>query len=95
MNESGTFFQTNVWGLTKMQWERANGLFLNPDESLAPSILAKHWHEINDFTHKCVSKSAMDFTDFLPVLQTLPAEQASGEPDFQGKVVIVTGGASG
>lgn len=37
----------------------------------------------------------MDFGNLLPKMQQLPANTEQPSPEFTGKVVLVTGGASG
>lgn len=81
--------------ISKLLWERAKGAFLNPDINFNAAVLAKAWWKINDFSDKTYSTSAMDFGNLLPKMQALAPNKHYQTPNFGGKVVIVTGGASG
>jgi hypothetical protein len=83
-------------GISKLRWERAKGIFMNPDTNFTLAALATKWHHVGDFTEKSYPTSAMDFGKLLPQMQAMPPNDPFLQlPSFRGKVVIVTGGASG
>ncbi|KAK4942858.1 hypothetical protein LTR10_017434 [Elasticomyces elasticus] len=81
--------------IDKLRWERSKGIFLNPDLNFGAGMLATRWSEIHDFSEREYPTSPMDFGKLLPKMQQLPANTKHPSPEFTGKVVLVTGGASG
>ncbi|EXJ61413.1 uncharacterized protein A1O5_11728 [Cladophialophora psammophila CBS 110553] len=94
-DEAGSLFAVGDDHITKFQWERSKGVFLNPDINFTSAALAMKWGEIYDFSEKTYSNSAMDFGSLLPKMQELPGNAKLPVSDFSGRVVLVTGGGSG
>ncbi|KIW95887.1 uncharacterized protein Z519_02952 [Cladophialophora bantiana CBS 173.52] len=94
-DEAGSLFAVGDDHITKFQWERSKGVFLNPDINFTSAALAIKWGEIYDFSEKTYSTSAMDFGSLLPQMQELPGNAELPASDFSGRVVLVTGGGSG
>ncbi|KAJ9612210.1 hypothetical protein H2200_003807 [Cladophialophora chaetospira] len=92
---TGSLYSVGHTKISRYQWERSQGVFLNPDLNFTAGALAKRWSEINDFSEKSHPTSAMDFGKLLAKMQQLPANAQYASPDSTGKVVLVTGGASG
>ena len=96
--EQCPIFRFDDRGIKNLKWERTYGTMLNPDQSFTADALLQHWPEIHDFTNRPVSypDAAADFGNIIHKTQSLPANKNPGTLiDFGGKVVIVTGGASG
>lgn len=92
---SGSTFTASASNVAKLRWERSKGIFLNPDVNFNATALATKWYDVDDFSEKDYPTSAMDFGKLLPKMQTLPGNEDVPFASFRGKVVIVTGGASG
>ncbi|OQV06759.1 hypothetical protein CLAIMM_11286 [Cladophialophora immunda] len=91
----GSLYSVGDDCVRKFRWERSKGVSLNPDLNFTAGALATQWEEIFDFSHKEYSTSATDFGKLLPEMQKLPSNSVHPSPDFSGKVVLITGGASG
>lgn len=92
---SGSTFAIGASSASKLRWERSKGIYLNPDVNFNATALATKWHDVDNFSEKDYPTSAMDFGKLLPNMQALPANKDVPSTSFQGKVVIITGGASG
>lgn len=92
---TGSLFTVDENKTVKLRWERSKGVFLNPDVNFTPEALAKRWTEINDFSEPSYPHAAMDFGKLLPQTQLLPGNPQLPSTSFSGRVVLVTGGASG
>lgn len=94
-NNPGTLFTVDDHKITKFRWERSKGVFLNPDVNFGPGALARKWDGIDDFSERSYPVSVMDFGKLLPQMQALPENLQVDFPSFSGRVVLVTGAASG
>lgn len=94
-DKSGSLFEIKDNGVSRLRWERGEGILLNPDANFSARALISQWHGLDDFSRKEFSTAAMDFERLLPLTQALPANQKSEDPRFDGRVVVVTGGGSG
>jgi hypothetical protein len=92
---AGSLYSVGSGHIGKLRWERSKGVFLNPDLNFSAGVLATRWSEMQDFSERQYPTSAMDFGKLLPKMQQLPANTKHPSPEFTGKVVLVTGGASG
>lgn len=84
--------KTNV---SRLRWERGEGVSLNPELNFTAGALEQQWQGLDDFSRKQYSTASMDFGRMLHLTKRLPANKVTRNPDFIGRVVLVTGGASG
>lgn len=92
---TGSLFHVHDKGLSKLRWERSDGITFNPDENFTADTLSQGWNTIYDFSNKSLPSGPMNFTELLPKSRALPRNVHNNTTRFDGKVVIVTGGASG
>jgi multifunctional beta-oxidation protein len=93
--DSGTTYVVDANGVTVSRFQRALGSSFNPDADFnASSILAK-WQNVVDFSKASFPDGPADFSSVLSQNQNLRDSVNTELLDFAGKVVIVTGAASG
>lgn len=93
--ETGSMFEVDGDQITKLRWQRAGGILLNPDLSLTPGALLKRWEDVNDFSEPSYPQGPADFAVLLPKAQKMKGNE-QGEPiTFTGKVVLITGAGGG
>jgi hypothetical protein len=95
LTHSGALFQIGQRGTSKWQWQRSQGVLLNPDGNFTAAALSRQWHAVGDFASAGFPSGPVDFASILPRTQILPGNRSVSEIRFDGKVVIVTGAASG
>ena len=95
LTHSGALFQVSQRGTSKWKWQRNQGVLLNPDENFTAAALCSRWDGVDDFVSASFPSGPADFAKILPHAQALPAGPLGPEVRFDGKVVIVTGAASG
>ena len=83
------------YGASKLTWERSSPVGLNPDKNFTVDALEKQWSKMGDFTNAETPDGPMDLERLLKVSQALPGSDSVERTRFDGKVVIVTGAASG
>lgn len=94
-HKSGALFQASERGICELRWQRSQGVLLNPDKRFTAAALSKRWHEVQDFAGSTLPEGPVDFASILPRAKKLSESSPISEIRFDGKVVIVTGAASG
>ncbi|KAL4733518.1 hypothetical protein BDV11DRAFT_199885 [Aspergillus similis] len=93
--ESGSIFEIGGGHVAKLRWERSKGALLKTDASLTPGAIARKWNEVNDFSKPDYPTGPADFMGLLEEGLKLPPAPSGAEPEFKGKVALVTGGGNG
>ncbi|KAJ6104390.1 hypothetical protein N7523_010710 [Penicillium sp. IBT 18751x] len=93
--ESGGIYEVGGGHMAKLRWERAKGALLKTDESLTPGAIARKWNDVNDFSKPEYPTGPADFMSYLEDGLKMPSAPKGEEPDFKGKVALVTGGGAG
>lgn len=93
--ETGSIFEVGGGHVAKLRWERAKGALLKTDDSLTPGAIARKWNDVNDFSKPDYPTGPADFMSLLEDGIKLPSAQPGQEPNFKGKVALVTGGGNG
>ncbi|KAF9888875.1 hypothetical protein FE257_008245 [Aspergillus nanangensis] len=93
--ESGGIFEVGGGHVAKLRWERAKGALLKTDASLTPGAIARRWNDVNDFSQPSYPTGPADFMALLEDGLKTPSAAPGEEPDFKGKVALVTGGGNG
>lgn len=94
-SETGSIFEAGGGHMAKLRWERSKGLLLKPDDSFSPGAILKGWDQIKDYSSPSHPTGVANFQELLEDAVKLPSSSADSEPDFKGKVVVVTGGGAG
>ena len=95
LTHSGALFQVSQRGTSKWKWQRSQGVLANPDENFTAAALGKKWDAVGDFGFASSPTGPADFAEILPRAQVLSGGPVLPEIRFDGRVVIVTGAASG
>ena len=94
--ETGSIFQIEAGFVSKIRWERSEGAFLRPDDSLTPGVILKNWNTILDFSRNPqYPNRASHSMNNLKKASRLPPNPKTEQPDFRSKVVLVTGAGAG
>lgn len=93
--ESGSIFEVGGGHVAKIRWERSKGALLKTDDSLTPGAIAKKWSDVTDFSKPDYPTGPADFMGLLEDGLKLPPASSGAEPEFKGKVALVTGGGNG
>ncbi|KAL4965292.1 putative peroxisomal multifunctional beta-oxidation protein (MFP) [Aspergillus stella-maris] len=93
--ESGSIFEVGGGHVAKIRWERSKGALLKTDASLTPGAIARKWSDVTDFSKPDYPNGPADFMGLLEDGLKLPSAPKGEEPDFKGKVALVTGGGNG
>ncbi|KAL4932340.1 putative peroxisomal multifunctional beta-oxidation protein (MFP) [Aspergillus undulatus] len=94
-SESGSIFEVGGGHVAKIRWERSSGALLKTDASLTPGAIARKWNDVTNFSKPDYPTGPADFMGLLEDGLKLPPAPAGEEPDFKGKVALVTGGGNG
>ena len=94
-SETGGIFEVGGGHVAKLRWERAKGALLKTDDSLTPGAIVRKWNDVNDFSQPDYPTGPADFMTLLEDGIKMPSAPAGPEPDFKGKVALVTGGGNG
>ena len=78
-----------------VSWERSNGAMVNPESDFSEMTLASKWNKVHDFANPSYPDGAADIGKILGKTLSLPISLDTGFVNFEGKVAIVTGAASG
>lgn len=92
---SGGIYEVGGGHMAKIRWERAKGALLKTDASLTPGAIARKWNDVNDYSKPDYPTGPADFMTFLEDGLKTPSAPAGEEPNYQGKVALVTGGGAG
>ena len=93
--ETGGIYEVGGGHAAKLRWERAKGALLKTDDSLTPGAIARKWDDVNDFSQPEYPTGPADFMTLLEQGLKTPSAPSGQEPDFKGKVALVTGGGNG
>ena len=93
--ETGGIYEVGGGHAAKLRWERAKGALLKTDDSLTPGAIARKWNDVNDFSQPEYPTGPADFMTLLEQGLKTPSAPSGEEPDFKGKVALVTGGGNG
>jgi multifunctional beta-oxidation protein len=94
---TGLLFRLEDSSLCKMRWERSNQVLLNPNQgSLTASALLSWKGNFEHFLPPNFAQKPADYAEIIQNAKKTPLVVANtSEPNFKGKVVVVTGAASG
>lgn len=93
--ENGSIFEVGGGHIAKLRWERAKGALLKADSSLTPGALLARWSDVNDFSKPEYPSGPANFLEILESAGELASNPPAEEPNFTGKVALVTGAGSG
>lgn len=93
--ETGSIFEVGGGHVAKIRWERAKGALLKADSSLTPGALLQKWDNVSDFSVPEYPTGPADFMGLLEASQQLSSAPPTQEPDFKGRVALVTGAGNG
>ena len=93
--ETGAIFEAGGGHVAKLRWERAKGALLRADDSYTPGALLSKWDGVNDFSEPSYPTGVANFMELLEDAQKLPPNPPAKNPEFKGKVALVTGGGAG
>ena len=93
--ETGGIFEAGAGHVAKLRWERANGALLKADESLTPGAVMKQWNKVHDFSKPQYPTGPNNFMALLEEGLKLGSNEQGENPDFNGKVAVITGAGAG
>ncbi|PGH15044.1 peroxisomal hydratase-dehydrogenase-epimerase [Polytolypa hystricis UAMH7299] len=93
--ETGGIFEVGGGHMAKIRWERSKGALLKSDASLTPGALLQKWDQVSDFSEPSYPTGPNDFMELLEQGMKLPSAPKAQEPDFTGKVALITGAGNG
>ncbi|KAL0261716.1 bifunctional hydroxyacyl-CoA dehydrogenase/enoyl-CoA hydratase fox2 [Diplodia seriata] len=93
--ETGSIFEVGGGHVAKLRWERAKGGLLKADSTMTPGAVLSKWNDINDFSKPEYPTGPANFMELLEEAQKLPANPPAQNPEFKGKVALITGGGAG
>ena len=93
--ETGSIFEVGGGHMAKLRWERAKGALLKTDATLTPSALLHKWSGVSDFSDPSYPQGPANFMELLEDAQKLGSNKTGQEPDFTGKVALITGAGAG
>ncbi|OIW28375.1 NAD(P)-binding protein [Coniochaeta ligniaria NRRL 30616] len=94
-SETGSIFEVGGGHIAKLRWERSSGQLLKCDDTYTPGAVLKKWDDVSNFSKPEHPTGVADFVGLLEQSQKLPANEKGEEPDFSGRVALVTGGGAG
>lgn len=94
-SETGAIFEVGGGHIAKLRWERASGQLLKCDDTYTPGAVLKKWDDVSDFSNPEHPTGVADFVGLLEKSQKHPPNERGEEPDFKGRVALVTGGGAG
>jgi multifunctional beta-oxidation protein len=93
--ETGSIFEAGGGHIAKLRWERSSGIKLKPDETFTPGAVAAKWKDVVDFSKAEHPQGPANALELLEETLKLSPSPKATEPDFKGKVALVTGGGAG
>ena len=94
--ENGSTFSVGGGYIAKLRRQRADGLLLKPDHTYTPSAILAQWSKVKDFSKNAEYPiSPVDMVKKLETSLKLESNRQGPEIRFDGKVVLITGGANG
>jgi multifunctional beta-oxidation protein len=93
--DSGSTYAVDANGVTVCRFQRALGSSLNPDAGFSAASVLVNWQSVVDYSKASFPDGPADFGSVLSQNQRLRDNADTELLDFAGKVVIVTGAASG
>ena len=93
--ETGAIFEAGGGHIAKLRWERSSGIKLRPDETFTPGAVAAKWKDVVDFSKAEHPQGPANALELLEETLKLSPSPKATEPDFKGKVALVTGGGAG
>jgi multifunctional beta-oxidation protein len=92
----GAIFDVSIDSIAKLEWKRSKPVIFKADTSLTASSVLKQWGRIGDFSDQDPNPDGpWDAMELLRQSQLLPENPSGEEPDFGGRVAIVTGAGNG
>ena len=93
--ETGAIFEAGGGHIAKLRWQRAKGCLIKPDETFTPGVVASKWKDVIDYSQAEFPTGPANALELLEESMKLPSNPKVAEPDFKGKVALVTGGGAG
>ncbi|KAF3354447.1 UPF0202 protein KRE33 [Verticillium dahliae VDG1] len=93
--ENGTIWEVGAGHVAKFRWERSSGLLLKADDSYTPGAVLKAWDQVGDFSNPQYPSGPADFLTLLEDSMKKGPSAQGENPDFTGRVALVTGGGAG
>ncbi|KAM5468225.1 bifunctional hydroxyacyl-CoA dehydrogenase/enoyl-CoA hydratase fox2 [Microsporum audouinii] len=93
--ETGSIFEAGAGHVAKIRWERSKGALMKADDSFTPGALLKRWDDVNDFSKPTYPTGPADYVELIQESMKLPANPPAEQPDFTGKVALITGAGAG
>lgn len=94
-SETGGIFEVGGGHIAKFRWERAKGALLKADDTFTPGALLQKWNDVSDFSQPEYPTGPANFMELLEDAQKLSPSPKAKQPDYSGKVALVTGGGAG
>ncbi|KAH8911467.1 NAD(P)-binding protein [Coniochaeta sp. PMI_546] len=94
-SETGSIFEVGGGHIAKLRWERSSGQLLKCDDTYTPGAVLKKWDDVSNFSNPQHPTGVADFVSLLEESQKLPPNEKGEEPNFSGRVALVTGGGAG
>lgn len=93
--ETGAIFEAGGGHIAKLRWQRAKGCLMKTDETFTPGAVAAKWKDIVDYSQPEFPDGPSNPLELLEQSNKQPPNPKADEPDFKGKVALVTGGGAG
>ncbi len=93
--ETGAIFEAGGGHIAKLRWQRAKGCLIKPDETFTPGVVATKWKDVIDYSNDEFPTGPANALELLEESMKLPSNPKVAEPDYKGKVALVTGGGAG
>ncbi|KAH8681581.1 hypothetical protein BX600DRAFT_478750 [Xylariales sp. PMI_506] len=93
--ENGSIFEVGGGHIAKLRWERSSGLLLKADSSYTPGAILKKWDQVTDFSKPSYPSGPNNFLELLEESMKLGPSEQGPNPDFTGRVVLITGAGAG
>jgi multifunctional beta-oxidation protein len=94
-SETGSIFEVGGGTVSKIRWERAKGALLKADQTMTPGAVLGKWDQVSDFSEPEHPSGPANFMELLENAQQLPPSAKADEPNFKGKVALITGAGGG